>query len=231
MRPEFPVEILRLLRTNSNPTVEDLRIHCLLRDGEIDAELPQLEDRGFLALKEGKLLVTSANKVELAVLAVQLGAKLEKVSKLLTWQEFESIIEYALATNGYHTKKHLVLALNGNRTEIDVIAAKGNIVLAIDCKHYTRGWIQHSLKKAARIQIERVRLLLDNKNLLRVEQALHQKYENEIFLIPIVVALSESPVKIYERVPIIPVLKFATFLNDLHGLLGSFAFVINKTTS
>ncbi|MFQ5998093.1 MAG: NERD domain-containing protein [Candidatus Bathyarchaeia archaeon] len=227
-RSDVVFEIRHILSSFPNPTFEDLRSRCLLREGEIDTALPELERRGFLIFNEGRLQVSREKKVKLAVLAIRLGAGLQKISKLLTWQEFESMIEYALIENEYRTKTHHVINFKGNRREIDVIAAKGDTLLVIDCKHYTHERTQHSLKKAARAQIERVRLLSDYTNLSRVESVLRHRFRKEIFLIPIIASLRESSMKIHERVPIVPVVEFASFLNELDGLLGSFGWLVTK---
>jgi hypothetical protein len=53
------------------------------------------------------------------------------------WQDLEEITLEALEAHGFECEFRKVF-VNGSRYEIDVLARKGKLVLAFDCKHYLR---------------------------------------------------------------------------------------------
>jgi len=100
-----------------------------------------------LEVPSGAQLTNSA-RFKLAVEAVRHGA-LQQVARALSWQEFEAFTEECLQTVGFDTRKGIIVKDDSRRWQIDVIAKKSRMILAIDCKHWESPGYDSKLTKAA----------------------------------------------------------------------------------
>jgi Restriction endonuclease len=92
-----------------------------------------------------------SSRFRLAFEAVRHGA-LQQVARALTWQEFEAFTEECLQTVGFETRKGIIVKDTSRRWQIDIIARKGEMVLAVDCKHWETPGYDSKLSKAAQHQ-------------------------------------------------------------------------------
>src|SRR5438309_11068340 len=84
--------------------------------------------------------LTYSARFKLAFEAVRNGG-LQQVARALSWQEFEAFAEECLQTVGFDTQKGIMVKDDSRRWQIDVIAKKGRMILAVDCKHWeSRGY-------------------------------------------------------------------------------------------
>jgi hypothetical protein len=182
-------------------------------------ELNLLVEKKLVSKKNGEFGINSFQKVSLALEAVKLGADLEKVCRLLSWQEFEQIIEVALNINGYATVKRQRFKDQNRRYEIDIIGVGGQVVLLIDCKHWKQSWKRSETKKAVQAQLRRAQAISKDRNIVALEKKLNQRIRGRVVFVPVIVTLSETPVKLHMGIPVVPVLKFGSFLNEMPGYL------------
>ena len=63
--------------------------------------LEKLQNEGMIYLNQNKVEADSYGRLKLAIKAVSIGADVEYVSNMLSWQEFEGIAAIALERNGY----------------------------------------------------------------------------------------------------------------------------------
>ena len=89
--------------------------------------------------------------------------------------------------------------------EIDVIGKKMNIALLIDCKHW-KNMTKSALNEIVKKQIERVKRYVADEG---------------ITALPVIVTLHQEGTQLVENVPIVPIMKLPSFLDEFVGNLGS----------
>ena len=122
---------------------------------------------------------------------------LENLSSKLDWKQFEGFCELAIKSFGYSTIRNY--RLKKPRLEIDLIAFRGKIAFAADCKHWKRTVGQSAMLRVAEMQIERC------KRVVAVEE-----FEE---IIPIILTLHEESIHLLENgVPLVPIRKIQDFM-------------------
>ncbi|HEV2120152.1 MAG TPA: restriction endonuclease [Candidatus Bathyarchaeia archaeon] len=74
-------------------------------------------------------------RIQLA-LDVARSGRLRDAANVLTWQEFEKLTEECLKEAGFEAKRNVRVKGEGRAWQIDVVGLRGELVLAIDCKHW-----------------------------------------------------------------------------------------------
>ncbi|MEM3556485.1 MAG: restriction endonuclease [Conexivisphaerales archaeon] len=126
---------------------------------------------------------------------------LQALSKILTWDEFEKLAALIMEKNGFE----VLLNYRVKKKEIDVLARNSRYLIGIDCKHWKRMG-RSMLSRAAQMQKIRVRLALESFNGLTGIAAIVTLYET-----------SEWQV---DGIPVVPINKLISFVNDLDGYVG-----------
>jgi Holliday junction resolvase len=125
---------------------------------------------------------------------------LQKVSKEVVWQNFERLAAFIFEKNDFQIKTNIVKTSNKKRRQYDVIAEKKDKTFLIECKKWAGNRTRLSaLRAAAKKHIERSEFYRNLTN------------EN---VIPIIVTLIEEEIRFIEGVPIIPILKLNSFINE-----------------
>ena len=143
------------------------------------------------------------DRLQTALFAITLGATIEDVSEYLTCRDFEAITGIILEENGFDVTINLVLTKP--RMEIDVIGKKMNLALLIDCKHW-KTMSKSALDEIVKKQIERVKRYVADEG---------------ITALPVIVTLHQEGTQLVENVPIVPIMKLPSFLDEFVGNLGS----------
>ena len=143
------------------------------------------------------------DRLQTALFAITLGATIEDVSEYLTWRDFETITGIVLEENDFDVTKNLVLTKP--RMEIDVIGKKMNLALLIDCKHW-KNMSKSALDEIVKKQIERVKRYVADEG---------------ITALPVIVTLHQEGIQLVDNVPIVPIMKLPSFLDEFVGKLGS----------
>ena len=126
---------------------------------------------------------------------------LERVSKEAVWQNFEVLVGFIFEANDFQVNVNKVRTFNKKRRQYDVIAKKNDRTYLIECKKWSGNRYRLSaLKKAIQQHKERTEFY---RNLTE---------EN---LIPIIVTFIEEDIKFYEGMPIIPILRLNSFINEI----------------
>lgn len=150
-------------------------------------------------------IVDSLARFKLAIRAARLGALLQ-VTRALTWQEFEAFSEECLRASGFDTQKGVVVKDESRRWQIDVIARKGPMVLAVDCKHWESPGYHSKIKKAAEHQKQAVRAYMK----LLVAGA--ELAGEGVVALPVILTLFEPRSRLSEGAVVVSVEQFADFL-------------------
>ena len=89
--------------------------------------------------------------------------------------------------------------------EIDVIGKKMDIALLIDCKHW-KNMSKSALDEIVKKQIERVKHFVSIENMSAL---------------PVIVTLHQETIQFVGNVPIVPIMKLSSFLDEFAGNLDS----------
>ena len=126
---------------------------------------------------------------------------LQRVSKEVVWQNFEKLAAFIFEENDFLTKTNTVKTSNKKRRQYDIIAKKYNKVFLIECKKWSGNRYRLSaLKTATKQHKERTEFY---QNLTK---------ENAV---PIIVTLIEEEIKLYDGIPIVPISKLNSYINEL----------------
>ena len=143
------------------------------------------------------------DRLQTALFAIKLGADVESVSEYLAWQDFESITGLILEEKDFDVTKNLILTKP--RMEIDVVGTKMDIALLIDCKHW-KTMSKSVLNDIVKKQVERVKRYVADEN---------------ISALPVIVTLHQEEIQFVDNIPIVPIMKLSSFLDEFVGNLDS----------
>jgi len=168
---------------------------------------------GTLLDKNGKkiFLFSAMDRIKASLLALQLGCDIHECSKVLSWKDFEQFTSELLTMFEYTTRVNIVLSKP--RAQLDVVGIKKDFAITIDCKHWKQS-NKTTLTIFAEKQIRRTMLWLQREK--KITKA-----------IPLIITLDNVFFKLINGVPIVPILKLKSFLNDFDQTDDSF-FILEK---
>jgi hypothetical protein len=126
---------------------------------------------------------------------------LETVSEESVWQNFERLAAFIFEKNEFSVKVNTVKTLNKTRRQYDVIAWKSNQTFPVECKKWAGSRYRLSVLKSA--------ILKHKERTAFYESIMHAD------AVPLIVTLIEEEIRVFEGVPIVPVLKLNAFINEL----------------
>jgi Holliday junction resolvase-like predicted endonuclease len=146
---------------------------------------------------------------------IKRGEEIEKIIEKIDWKEFEEFVLRILEEHdfkSFHNFRFKTETLH----EIDILATKENLALAVDCKQWDKGRYKKSgLKNAVLTQKERVQELgkMLEKNILTKD---FLNLSGSPKLVPLIVTWFEEDLIEHEDVFVVPVWKFNQFLLNLN---------------
>ena len=153
--------------------------------------------------KDGDLFnFNSGDRLKSALFILEKGATIDEVSEHIDWKDFEGLVAEILESKGFGTIRNMILTKP--RMEIDVVGIKIGVAILIDCKHWKRtstSAIQTAVKK----QIRRTKRYVSQTQ--------------GAMAIPVIVTLYEEKASFINRVPIVPIQKFSSFVDEFYGNL------------
>ena len=185
-------------------SVTDFSVICELDEINAKELLYTLVQNGIGILNDDVVDFDIPNdRLQTALFAINLGADLEDVSEYLNWKDFESLTGIILEEKDFEVTKNLILTKP--RMEIDVIGEKMGIALLIDCKHW-KNMGKSALDEIVKKQIERVKHFVSTENMSAL---------------PVIVTLHQESIQFVGNVPIVPIMKLSSFLDEFAGNLDS----------
>jgi len=181
-------------------SVTDFSVICELDEVTAKELLYTLAQNGIGVLNNNLVDFDIPNdRLQTALFAINLGADVEDVSEYLDWKDFESLTGMILEARDFEVTRNLILTKP--RMEIDVIGRKMEIALLIDCKHWK--YVNTSaLDEIVKKQIERVKHFVSDEN---------------ISALPVIVTLHQEKIQFLDNVPIVPIMKLPSFLDEFLG--------------
>lgn len=176
-----------------------------------DLGLVDPEVRGYLT-ESGALEGEEIRPVKAAVALVNAGVSPERAAALLDWRGFESLVEEYLEGFDYRVvARRFRFAHGGRRWEVDLIGSGRIAALAVECKLWSRGrGVGARLASEARVHLRRVRALVESGEARRL--GLRGR------VVPLLVGWVTGVERLVDGVPVVPLYKLNSFLDELDPL-------------
>ncbi len=214
MIAERDVLISLLKLTQRGPVSRTLLIKSTRATAEVvERALEKFEQLSLFHEYRGVIEVSPKQRAKITTRALELGADLEHVCRLLSWAEFEMITAQALEANGYRVTNNFRFKRGKERREIDVIGLDKPLIICADCKHWKRGLRMATALKTIEAQIERTKALADV--LPRYLREIGLENWETATLLPMVISLLPGQNKLVNRVPVVPVLQLQDFISEV----------------
>jgi hypothetical protein len=130
------------------------------------------------------------------------GFPIDEISIVLDWRDFEGLTAEILSSKDFAVIKNMFLTKP--KMEIDVIGIRLGIAILIDCKHWKQ-YSPSSLNNAVKKQIQRTRQYV-------------VKTPGSI-AVPVIVTLYNDRINFIDKVPIVPIFQFSSFIDEFYGNL------------
>lgn len=164
--------------------------------------LDNLMQNGIGKYEDGQIYFEDSDRLKTCIIAISMGAPIEEISRMLEWQDFESLAAEVLEKRDFETTKNVILTKP--RMQIDVIGVKSGVAILIDCKHWNN-MTQSALEEAVKKQVIRTKHYVSKE---KVRGA-----------IPAIVTLYQHDVQFIDKVPIIPIHQLDSFCDEFYGNL------------
>ena len=142
------------------------------------------------------------DKLKIVVALLELGFPIDEIAIAIDWKDFEGLTAKILASKDFAVIKNMILTKP--RMEIDVVGIRLGVAILIDCKHWKR-YSTSSLTTVVKKQIERTKHYVE-------------KTQGAI-AVPVIVTLYQDKINFIERVPIVPIFQFSSFIDEFYGNL------------
>ena len=142
------------------------------------------------------------NKLKSALSDIKSGVPIEEASRDVDWKDFEGLVAEVLESKNFEVVRNF--RMKKPTMEIDVVGIRLDTAVLIDCKHWKR-MSNSALEKIVLKQIERVKHYVGTIN--------------ENMAVPVIVTLYQETIKFVNRVPIVPIMQFSSFIDEFYGNL------------
>ena len=142
------------------------------------------------------------NKLKSVLSDIKSGVPIEEASRDVDWKDFEGLVAEVLESKNFEVVRNF--RMKKPTMEIDVVGIRLDTAVLIDCKHWKR-MSNSALEKIVLKQIERVKHYVTSTN--------------ENMAAPVIVTLYQEATKFVNRVPIVPIMQFSSFIDEFYGNL------------
>ena len=158
--------------------------------------------KGIGTKQENRYYFEDSDRLKTAIMLIENGFPLDEIAIVLNWKDFEGLTAEILKEKNFAIIKNLILTKP--RMEIDVIGIRLGVAMLIDCKHWKRNSTS-ALTETVRKQVERTKHYIT-------------KTPGAI-AVPVIVTLYQDKIDFIDRVPIVPIFQFASFVDEFYGNL------------
>jgi Holliday junction resolvase-like predicted endonuclease len=216
MTAKTDVVISILKHTSSGATAKGIVVREVKVPVQVASNvLMDLREIGLIECEKELIEVSSNQRVKLAIHAINQGTDIERVCEVLEWKEFENFAATAFEKNNFAVKRNFRFKAAQRRWEIDVVAYSEPIIVCVDCKRWRRGWGNSAITRVAAAQAQRTEVLA--KNLQDIQREIGLDCWTRATLFPVILSLFPGPVKLYNKVPAVPILQLQNFLDEFRG--------------
>jgi hypothetical protein len=162
-------------------------------------------------------------RVHLALEVARAG-RLRDAAQVLTWQEFEKFGEQCLEEAGFRAQRNVRVKGAGRAWQIDLVGYRGELVIAIDCKHWNTPSYISRFKLAADHQRHATLHLLATLNEKMAEGSDRRQ------AIAVILTLREPPAQSSEDAVLVSVEKLPSFLGGVTPYDENLPFVTSTSS-
>ncbi len=162
-------------------------------------------------------------RLQLAMEIARVG-QAGKAAKALTWQEFEKFACDCLEESGFDAERNVRVKGEGRAWQIDVVGSRGELVLAMDCKHWNTPNHLSRLKLAANHQRSATFHLL---TALKEEMIEGSKGRQAL---AVILTLHEPPAQLSESTLLVSVEKLPSFLSGVTPYDENLPFITSASS-
>jgi len=142
------------------------------------------------------------SKLKDAISAIKSGVPIEEASRDVDWKDFEGLVAEILESKNFEVTRNF--RMKNPTMEIDVVGIHLDTAVLIDCKHWKR-MTNSALENIVLKQIDRVKHYVTKTD--------------EVMAAPVIVTLYQEGVKLVNKVPIVPIMQFSSFIDEFYGNL------------
>ena len=148
------------------------------------------------------------NKLKSVLSDIKSGLPIEEASRDVDWKDFEGLVAEVLESKNFEVVRNF--RMKKPTMEIDVVGIRLDTAVLIDCKHWKR-MSNSALEGIVQKQVERVKHYVS--------------ITDEIMAVPVIVTLYQESVKLINKVPIVPIMQFSSFIDEFYGNLDNIRIV------
>ncbi len=198
-----PNSLIKILN-EFNPNINKIRIKYSFLTIDV---LDFLSERGIF-IKYKQIEASSYNKIMIALGAVECGADILTVCKLIDWKDFELFASEIMKFHNYVVYKNY--RIRNPTRQIDVVGIRLQNALVVDCKHWKRNSYSEMVRAVDK-QKERGILFMEKNKSIGIECSY-----------PIVITFLPNEFRYVNQVPIVPINSFNSFLIDFDNYKQNF---------
>lgn len=198
------IQTLKLTRSGRSTALDIVASHARCASDVARGILDSLE----VSCENGHFVIPTETRLRLAREASQDGF-LGEVAKTLDWREFELFTEQCLEEAGYKGQRNVRTKDRGRVREVDVVAARGKLVLCIDCKHWNAPSYPSKFNRVLEHQLEATQMFL---------RELSERETGNFSGLPVVLTLLEPREKLRNGVVLLSIGQLSNFLEGLSEL-------------
>ena len=181
-------------------SIKDFSIVTKINVHDSEDILNNFIHNGIGTIKNNFYYFEDGDKLQIAISLLQNGLPIDEISIALDWRDFEGLTAEILSSKNFAVIKNLMLTKP--RMEIDVVGIRLGIAILIDCKHWKK-YSRSSLTPAVQKQIERTKQYVAKTSGSRA--------------VPVIVTLYQDKIDFIDKVPIVPIFQFSSFIDELYG--------------
>lgn len=202
VQPELLALAIPALSYKTHTLDEFQRNAGFVSQGVAKLVLEYLLIRGIGRVSRFGYSFSTADRIRVALLAIQSGNDIERVSNFLSWQDFETFASALLDISGYATECDLHFS-RPTRMQIDILGFNhdSGLAIVIDCKHWKRNHLS-AISLYAGKQAQRTSNLLIHRGMISCA-------------VPVVLTLHPADIRLVDGVPVVPVSKFNSFIQEI----------------
>lgn len=145
---------------------------------------------------------SEGDRLKTAIMTLKSGASIDEVAEKISWRDFEGLVAEILELKDFAAMRNFML--KNPRMEIDVVGIKQGVAMLIDCKHWKRT-SSSALREVVQKQVDRTK---------------HYVASTEGGMaIPVIVTLYQDDIDFINKVPIVPIFQFSSFVDEFYGNL------------
>lgn len=183
-------------------SIKDFSVVAEIDEQNAKKILDEIIQIGIGRINEGSYNFASSDRLKFALFAIKKGVPVEEVSEHIDWKDFEGLVAEILEEKGFATIRNMMLTKP--RMEIDVVGINLGVAMLIDCKHWKRT-SSSAIINVVKKQVERTKHYVSQTH--------------GAIAVPVIVTLYQESINFVNRVPIVPILQFSSFVDEFYGNL------------